>query len=103
MERKEIFKLRAMLEDAKIPFEFKQLSGTMGYLIRLNKYIDVTQSPYNENKELLEIMGATTKQEFIYNGLMKGSLTAEEVFTRFKYCYENNTVFYKEKEYEKSN
>ena len=43
----------------------------------------------------LEIMGALTIEES-ENDTVLGYLTAEEVFKRFKYCYEHNTSVYEE-------
>ena len=42
-------------------------------------------------------MGALTEEE-MKNDDVLGFLTAEEVFKRFKYCYENNTNVYVEVE-----
>lgn len=67
------------------------------YQIRLNKYIDVIEyfGSYGQENDLLEIMGGLTIEER-ENDIVLGYLTAEEVFKRFKYCYENNTSIYKE-------
>lgn len=109
MERyTEILKLKEMLEKANIPFEFTDdLFGAKqdgithdkrypAYQIRLNKDIDVVQHcySYGEEKNLLEIMGGLTEEEWEIDGVL-GCLTAEEVFKRFKYCYENDTAVYK--------
>ena len=109
---KEILRLKEMLEKANIPFEFtddffgakrtanKFLSTRRfypAYQIRLNKYLDVIEhfGSYGQENDLLEIMGGLTIEE-LENDSVLGFLTAEEVFKRFKYCYENNTSIYKE-------
>lgn len=109
MERyTEILKLKEMLEKANIPFTFTDdLFGAKkegevdskkypAYQIRLNKDIDVVQHcySYGEEKNLLEIMGGLTEEEGETDGVL-GNLMAEEVFKRFKYCYENGTAVYK--------
>lgn len=96
MKYTEILKLKKMLEDAKIPFEWKELHG--GYQIRLNVLIDAIQhfGSYGQEKDLIEIMGALTKEEEERDGVL-GYLTAEEVFKRFQYCYKYHTAVYKEK------
>ena len=50
---------------------------------------------YGHKDGLLEIMGGLTEEEGDGESVL-GYLTAEEVFKRFKYCYENNTTIYKE-------
>ena len=50
---------------------------------------------YGNENDLLEIMGGLTEEELKYDSVL-GNLTAEEVFKRFKYCYENNTSIYEE-------
>jgi hypothetical protein len=97
---KEILKLKKMLENASIPFEFIDNvfgEGSKDYQIRLNDDIDVVEhrGSYGNEDDKLEIMGALTIEEMECDSV-KGWLTAEEVFTRFKYCYENNTYIYKE-------
>lgn len=112
----EIFKLKAMLEKANIPFTFtaNALSpNKIGYIyyrllspdsypayqIWLNKDVDVIQHhwSYGNEQDLLEIMGGLTVEENERCPVL-GYLTAEEVFKRFKYCYENNTSIYKKEE-----
>lgn len=97
---KEILKLKDMLTEANIPFKFKKLLD--GYQIimydRNQKAIcDVIEhfGSYGNAEDKLEIMGALTEEESENNSVL-GYLTAEEVFKRFKYCYENNTDIYKE-------
>lgn len=96
----EILKLKQMLDEAKIPYEsFEPQSD--GYQLRLNENIDVIEhhASYGGECDKLEIMGALTKREHESNSVI-GWLTAEEVFARFKYCYENNTTVYDDgKEY----
>lgn len=110
----EILKLKKMLDDARIPYEnftddFFHTKERMknsytinpdsypAYQLRLNKDIDVIQhyGSYGESQDLLEIMGALTVEEYEGDSVL-GYLTAEEVFKRFKYCYEHGTRFYKE-------
>ena len=45
---------------------------------------------------MLEIIGGVTEEEEVIDGVV-GYLTAEEVFERFKYCYEHNTATYGER------
>lgn len=102
----EILKLKEMLEKAKIPFEYND-DFFNGYqkpsyqIIVLDKYgnrlCDVVYhfGNYGYDEGLLEIMGALTKEES-ENDSVLGYLTAEEVFKRFKYCYENNVRIYVE-------
>lgn len=40
-------------------------------------------------------MGGLTEEEMEYDSVL-GYLTAEEVFKRFKYCWEHQTSVYKE-------
>lgn len=100
----EILKLKEMLEKAKIPFKFTDdlFSGyhKPSYKITINdkenQYLcDAIYhfGNYGYEKGLLEIMGALTDDER-ENDSVKGYLTAEEVFKRFKYCYEHNTSIY---------
>lgn len=119
MKYTEILKLKTMLEEANIPFTFtddfwnvKKLGERIkndpyfvelfrnkypAYQIRLGDLADVIQydGSYGNGQDLLEIMGGLTeKEKEEYNVL--GYLTAEEVFKRFKYCYEHKTSTYKE-------
>lgn len=108
-----ILKLKKMLDEANIPYQSftddhlgmkdfiteNPLYADMYpmYALRLNDKIDVIQgySTYGGRQDLLEIMGAMTVEEIEHDSVV-GWLTAEEVFKRFKYCYENNTDIYKE-------
>lgn len=122
MEYKEIFRLKKMLEEANIPFEFtddlfhvkdKVSRGELDYIrfnsfypayqikiykngIKEEKICDVIQhyGSYGNEQDLLEIMGGLTEEEQ-ENDSVLGYLTAEEVFKRFKQCYENGCSTYK--------
>ena len=116
MKYTEILKLKRMLEEANIPFTFtddcfnvkkridtgspiaKFLYGEQypAYQIRLGNLADVIEhdGSYGHEQDLLEIMGGLTEEEEEHNSVL-GYLTAEEVFKRFKYCYEHNTNTYK--------
>lgn len=105
MEYKEIFRLKEMLEEANIPFEWddNNFMSSDGYKIIIDskdgKYLcDCIENivSYGNKEDKLEIMGGLTEEES-ENDSVLGWLTAEEVFKRFKYCYENNTSKYKEK------
>lgn len=128
MEYKEIFRLKKMLEEANIPFEFtddlfhvkdksiknKGLNYIMldsfypAYQIKIykngakeEKICDVVQNciSYGNKQDLLEIMGGLTEEEQRCDSVL-GYLTAEEVFKRFKQCYENGCSTYKNLEEE---
>ena len=116
----EILKLKQMLEEANIPFEFtddknnykeieatnnlalikaaEELANSYQIIIYKNGEIlcDVIYGygSYGYEQGLLEIMGGLTKEEN-ENSSVLGYLTAEEVFKRFKYCYDNETNFYR--------
>ena len=109
MKYTEILKLKDMLEKANIPFEFTDdLYGVKNYnmnwfmpdnypayQIRIGNLCDAVEdwSSYDNEQDLLEIMGGLTAEEQLSDEVL-GWLTAEEVFKRFKYCYENNTSIY---------
>ena len=117
MRYTEILKLKEMLEEANIPFTFtddffnvkvKIDTGTPvdkvfyshqypAYQIRLGNLADVIEHCYSIGclKDKLEIMGGLTEEEMDYDSVL-GYLTAEEVFKRFKYCWEHQTSVYKE-------
>lgn len=117
MKYTEILKLKKMLEEANIPFTFtddfwggvKKLVTSdedivqiyreqyPAYQIRLGALADVVEhyGSYGQEKDLLEIMGGLTEEEMEHDGVL-GWLTAEEVFKRFKYCWEHQTNVYKE-------
>ena len=105
MKYAEIFRLKEMLEGTNIPFKWIARNSMCGdaYQIiiyskdgttRLCDCIEFFES-YGDEEDKLEIMGGLTEEE-IANDSVLGWLTAEEVFKRFKYCYENNTDRYKE-------
>ena len=111
----EIFRLKQMLEEVNIPFEWKDdvfkikekgLVGHFGFERMYPAYQIVIYrdderlcdaifhyGSYGRDDGLLEIMGGLTKEEEENDNVL-GYLTAEEVFKRFKYCYENNTSVY---------
>ena len=115
----EILKLKTMLEEANIPFEFTddfwgvyKLEESVkpnlyfgelfrhkypAYQIRLGDLADAIEhdGSYGNRQDLLEIMGGLTEKEEEHESVL-GYLTAEEVFKRFKYCYEHKTSTYKE-------
>lgn len=118
MKYTEILKLKEMLEEAGIPFTFtddfwrvkKKLEENPSlsliyrekypaYQIRLGHLADAIENcfSYGNEQDLLEIMGGLTEEEEEYDGVL-GWLTAEEVFKRFKYCWEHQTSVYKEDE-----
>ena len=105
MEYKEIFRLKEMLEEANIPFEWEtsNFMFSKGYKIVIyskdGTYLcDCIENlgSYGNKEDKLEIMGGLTEEESENDYSVLGWLTAEEVFKRFKYCYENNTDKYKE-------
>lgn len=102
----EILKLKEMLEKANIPFTFTDdMYG--GYkkpsyqIVIYNKIDNKTRlcdaiyhfGSYGYEQGLLEIMGALTEKERDDDSVL-GYLTADEVFKRFKFCYEHNTNIY---------
>ena len=97
----EIFKLKEFLEDANIPFAWDSVSeilGVDGYRIILFlpcEQISAVEhkGSYGGSDNKIEIWGALTAEENTIDSVF-GGLTAEEVFKRFKYCYENNTPIY---------
>ena len=105
MEYKEIFRLKEMLEEANIPFEFDvdDFMHSEGYQIIIYSKDGTTilcdcfenLRSYGNKEDKLEIMDGLTEEEY-ENDSVLGWLTAEEVFKRFKYCYENDTEIYKE-------
>lgn len=119
MRYTEILKLKEMLEEANIPFTFtddffniKPKIDTRtpvdkafyshqypAYQIRLGNLADVIEHCYSIGclADKLEIMGGLTEEEMDYDSVL-GGLTAEEVFKRFKYCWEHQTSAYKEEQ-----
>ena len=102
----EIKRLHEMLNEANIPHTFtddmfKSRIMHPSYQIVIekdgNRLCDAIYHyiSYGYEEGLLEIMGGLTEEER-ENDEVLGHLTADEVFKRFKYCYENNTSLYKE-------
>lgn len=100
----EAYGLHKMFKDANIEHDFRRFHD--GYQVRIfskdksKQLCDavIHSFSYGNEKGLFEIQGAVTKQEEendCKDGI-KGYLTAEEVFKRFKYCYENETDVYAE-------
>lgn len=116
MKYTEILKLKSMPEKAGIPFTFTDDSFGVkkkfdagkpvvkayyyhlypAYQIRLGDLADVIEhcDSYGNEQDLLEIMGGLTEEEMERDEVL-GFLTAEEVFERFKYCWEHQTSVYK--------
>ena len=90
----EIFKLKKMLEEAKIPFVFIDRSTAFtAYQIAYpipNFKCSIVQGDYSygSKENLLEIMGLLTEEERKQDDVV-GGLTAEEVFKRIKENWEN--------------
>lgn len=85
---KEIFVLRDMMDEAKIPYEFN--TGFLGgYHLRYhadgNCVCSVVEHDhsYGNNEDRLEIMGLLTEEEEMHDSVV-GHLTAEDVFRRIK-------------------
>lgn len=96
----EIFKLKELLEKGNIPFEFKNFYDGYQIIIKNKNNFRIADAIENEysygsEEDLLEIMGGVTEEEEEFDSV-RGWLSSEEVFKRFKYCYENNTRVYKE-------
>lgn len=102
----EILKLKELLEKANIPFTFTDemwqgyKEPTYQIIIYNNDKIKLCDAiyhfgSYGYEQNLLEIMGALTEEESEDDSVL-GYLTADEVFKRFKFCYEHNTDIYKE-------
>ena len=93
----EIKKLKQMLINAGIPFAFRFLRDGYQIIISKNNVIlcDAIENEYSNGakSDKLEIMGGLTLKEEEKSNIL-GWLIAEEVFKRFKYCYENNTRIY---------
>lgn len=102
MKYTEIFKLKNMLEKAKIPFEYEDESISVESIIKSEKHhicypafdfrrrvCSVIQGKhtYGNEGDLLEIMGLLTDEES-ENDSVAGWLTAEDVFNRIKTHYE---------------
>ncbi len=98
---KEIFKLKVMLDNKNIPYEFLDRSIVMNNMLKYPFYQIIVYKPnqekklisvvqgygtYGENQDLLEIQGCLTEKELNYDSVL-GSLTAKEVFKRIKKHY----------------
>ena len=107
MSYTEIFKLKKMLEEADIPFEFTdrnhgfdefffesyQFEYPCSYKNKDNERIcSIVEGygTYGNDKDLLEIMGLLTPEE-IESDSVCGWLTAENVFERIKKHYEQRS------------
>ena len=96
----EIFKLKELLEKGNIPFEFKNFHDGYQIIIKNKNNFRIADAienkySYGVEEDLLEIMGGLTEEEEEFDSVL-GWLYSEEVFKRFKYCYENNTKVYKD-------
>lgn len=113
---KEIFKLKTMLEDACIPFEWrehwgykgkelKRLKETMSDLLNHyqicypsfdeeNRYMSIIQGfgTYGAERDLLEAMGGFTSEE-MGGDVVMSSVTAEQVFEKIKQHYYKKEKF----------
>ena len=95
---KEIFRLKKMLEDANIPFDFFELDPDarkimsefehwhINYPNKGDFIVSVVEGfgTYGEQDDKLEIMGGLTEEEKEEGYEVIGWLTAEEVFKRIK-------------------
>lgn len=87
----EIFKLKSLLEDAKIPFEFDMEPDKGGYHISYpssdlkDRVCSVVLHSFSYGREsgLLEIMGLLTDDELKYDTVV-GYLDADDVFKRIE-------------------
>lgn len=96
----EIFKLKELLEKGNISFEFKNFHDGYQIIIKNKNNFRIADAienkySYGVEEDLLEIMGGLTEEEEEFDSVL-GGLSSEEVFKRFKYCYENNTRVYKD-------
>ena len=99
MEYTEIFKLKQMLEEADIPFEYidRSIKGTYNhtqYQIEFPKngterIVSVIQGDgtYGASGNKLEIMGLLTEEERETDYSVCGYLTADDVFARIENAY----------------
>ena len=95
----EIFKLKKLLEKARIPFVWKERKESNGYQILYPDTEDVVCSviehsfSYGNEKDLLEIQGLMTKREEIeYCDNVLCNLTAASVFERIGKHFYNRKV-----------
>lgn len=100
----EIERLKAMLDEANVPYvadyRLSSYMGNDGCQIIINnknneRLCDAIQfyGSHGYENNLIEIMGGLTEEEEQEDTTL-GWLSAEEVFKRFKYCYEHNTKYY---------
>ena len=97
----EIFKLKSMLEESNIPFEFNIIRNKYDFLYGLDERYQICYpkcgkdrkcsiiqgtGTYGEEQDLLEIMGLLTETEEEYDSVA-GYLTAEDVFNKIKKDY----------------
>ena len=101
---KEIFRLKKMLEDANIPFDFFEMDPEarkimpefehwhINYPNRGNFIVSAVEGfgTYGEQDDKLEIMGGLTEEEKEEGYNVVGWLTAEEVVERIKKLEEEN-------------
>lgn len=94
---KEIFKLKKMLEDAKIPFDFYERDAEIKAIIPEWEHWHINYpskkdcvisaiegtGTYGAEEDKLEIMGGLTEEEAKHD-TVEGWLTAEDVFERIK-------------------
>ncbi|AIW89789.1 hypothetical protein JO41_08300 [Treponema sp. OMZ 838] len=90
----EIFKLKDMLEKAKIPFDFSELHGGFHivYPCSDGAVCSVIEHDfsYGRRKDLLEIQGLMTEKERLdTDDDVLGFLTAQDVFNRIEKHYKN--------------
>lgn len=92
-----IDKLAKLLDEAKVPYTRNPIWD--GEQIRIGTLCDAVchNFSYGNEDDLLEIMGALTKEEMEFDSVL-GELAPEEVAERFEYCYRNNTDTYREEE-----
>ena len=108
VDYKSIFKLKTMLDDANIFYEFLDRSIVIDNMIKYPFYQIIVYVPYTEDLEeperlisviqgygtfgsqsdLLEIQGCMSKDELADDVL--GYLTAEDVFKRIRENYHNS-------------
>lgn len=94
---KEIFKLKELLEKARIPFVWKERKESNGYQILYLDADDVVCSviehsfSYGNEKDLLEIQGLLTEKEEECDSVL-GNLTAVNVFERIGKHFYNRKV-----------
>lgn len=90
----EILKLKRMLEDAAIDFEFKYLNG--GYQVLLTEgkipFLSAVTSiaSYGRERGLIEIMGLLEDEELEENSVV-GWIDAENVFQRIMKHFQNKS------------